>query len=91
MELISRAFLMATPAKALADKLYNVRRTGIQSQKELSNYLEKNLRVDPTVLRELKPAELDTIALRYQSRKIRLLSDLVRSIHHQVEKESSHA
>lgn len=86
-----RAFLMATPAKALADKLYNVRGTGIQSQKELSNYLEKNLRVDPTVLRELKPAELDTIALRYQSRKIRLLSDLVRSIHHQVEKESSHA
>jgi predicted transcriptional regulator of viral defense system len=86
-----RAFLMATPAKALADKLHDVRGIGIQTQKELSNYLEINLRVDPAVLRELKPSELDNIALGYQSRKIRLLSDLVRRIHHQVEKESSHA
>jgi len=86
-----RAFLIATLAKAVADKLHDVRGIGIQTQKEMSNYLERNLRVDPAVLRELKPAELDTIALRYQSRKIRLLSDLVRRIHHQVEKESSHA
>jgi len=86
-----RAFLMATPAKALADKLHDVRGIGIQTQKELSNYLEINLRVDPAVLRELKPSELDNIALGYQSRKIRLLSDLVHRIHHQVEKESSHA
>ena len=86
-----RAFLMATPAKALADKLHDARGTGIQSQKELNDYLENNLRVDAAVLRELKPAELDTIALGYQSRKIRLLSDLVRRIHHQVEKERRHA
>jgi predicted transcriptional regulator of viral defense system len=86
-----RAFLMATPEKALADRLHNARGAGIQSQRELSNYLENNLRVDPAVLRELKPAELDTIALRYQSRKIRLLSDLVRRIHHHVEKDSGHA
>jgi predicted transcriptional regulator of viral defense system len=86
-----RAFLMATPAKALADKLHDVRGIGIQTQKELSNYLEINLRVDPAVLRELEPAELNTIALRYKSQKIRLLSDLVRRIHNKVEKESSHA
>jgi len=86
-----RAFLMATPAKALADKLHDLRGTGIQSQKELYDYLERDLRVDPAVLRELEPAELDTIARGYQSRKIRLLSDLVRRLHHQVEKERGHA
>ena len=86
-----RAFLMATPAKALADKLHDLRGTGIQSQKELNDYLERDLRVDPAVLRELEPAELATIARGYQSRKIRLLSDLVRRLHHQVEKERGHA
>ena len=81
-----RAFLMATPAKALADKLYDVWGIAIQSQKELSNYLETNLRIDLAVLRELKPMELDAIAQRYQSRKIRLLSDLVRRIHRQAKR-----
>jgi predicted transcriptional regulator of viral defense system len=86
-----RAFLMATPAKALADKLQDVRGIGIKAQRELSNYLEDNLRVDPALLRELKPSELDSIALGYKSRKIRLLNDLVRRIHNKVEKESSYA
>ena len=86
-----RAFLMATPAKALADKLYDVRGIGIQSQRELNDYLEHNLRIDPASLKELRPAELDTIAQAYHSRKVRLLSNLVRRICHQVEKESGHA
>ena len=86
-----RSFLMATPAKALADKLQDVRRIGIKTQRELRNYLEDNLRVDLAALRESKPAELDTIARGYHSRKIRLLSDLVHRIHNKVEKESSHA
>ena len=81
-----RAFLMATPAKALADKLYDVRGIAIQSQKEMSNYLETNLRIDLAVLRELKPIELDAIALHYRSRKIRLLSDLVCRIQRQAKK-----
>ena len=34
-----RAFLMATPEKALADKLYDARGTGIKTQKELTEYL----------------------------------------------------
>ena len=86
-----RAFLMATPAKALADKLYDVRGIAIQSQKEMSNYLETNLRIDLAALQELKPMELDAIALRYQSRKIRLLSDLVRRLHRPAQKEGSYA
>jgi len=86
-----RAFLIATPEKALADKLYDGRGTGIQTQKELNNYLENNLRIDSANLRELNPAVLDAIARCYRSRKIRLFSDLVRRIDHQIEKENDHA
>ncbi len=86
-----RAFLIATPEKALADKLYDGRGTGIQTQKELNNYLENNLRIDSANLLELNPAVLDAIAQCYRSRKIRLFSDLIRRIHHQIEKENDHA
>ena len=86
-----RAFLMATPAKALSDKLHEVRGTGIQTRKELSKYLEESLRIDPTVLGELKQMDIDAIARHYRSKKIRLLSELVHRIHHQIEKESGHA
>jgi len=41
-----RAFLIATPEKALADKIYEDRGTGLHTQKELGDYLERNLRVD---------------------------------------------
>lgn len=86
-----RAFLMATPAKALADKLYAGRGTGIQTQKELSDYLEKNLRIDPAALRELKSTDLEAIAGRYRSRKIRLLGALVRRMRHQNGGKNLHA
>jgi predicted transcriptional regulator of viral defense system len=86
-----RAFLMSTPAKALADKLQEVRGAGIQSDKELKGFLENNLRVDTASLRELPLTEIDTIALRYRSRRIRLLSDLLRRDYQQLEKGNSHA
>ena len=75
-------------AKEMGDKIVSLT---LKEAKELSDYLEMNLRVDPGVLRDLKPAELSTIALRYQSQKIRLLSDLSRHIHNKAEKEGSHA
>jgi predicted transcriptional regulator of viral defense system len=77
-----RTFLIATPAKALADKLQDVRGIGIRSQRELNDYLEINLRIDPAVLREVKIEELETIDRGYRSRRIRLLSDLIYRIHH---------
>ena len=86
-----RAFLMATPAKALADKLQEVKGVGIQSQRELNEHLENNLRVDPAAFKELNLAELNTIARSYQSRRIRLLSDLVRRTQHKAEEEGGHA
>ena len=73
-----RGFLMATPDKAIADKLYVDRGNGIQTQKELRSYLEEDLRIDPSDLRKLRPEVLDAIAQRYRSRRVRLLSALVR-------------
>ncbi len=86
-----RAFLMATPEKALADKLYDGRGTGIKTQKELTKYFEDSLRIDPAALRELRPTTLDEIARGYQSHKIRLLKNLVNRIHRKMEKEKVHA
>lgn len=86
-----RAFLMATPEKALADKVNDSRGAGIQTQKELYGYLEENLRIDPVALRDLNPAALDAIAGCYRSRKIRLLSDLVKRVRKKEEKEVFHA
>jgi hypothetical protein len=73
-----RAFLIATPEKALADKIYEDRGTGIQSQQELADYVERNLRVDLRAVREMNPDNLDEIAKRYRSLKIRALGRLVR-------------
>jgi predicted transcriptional regulator of viral defense system len=74
------AFLMATPEKALADKLYDGRGTGIQTEKELSDYIERNLRIDLATLQDFNPKDLDAIAQCYRSHKIRLLSEMVRRI-----------
>ncbi len=86
-----RAFLMATPEKALADKLNDSRGAGIQTQKQLFAYLEDNLRIDRAVLEELDATAIDEIARRYCSRRIRLLGDLVKRIHKRKEKMLSHA
>ena len=86
-----RAFLMATPEKALADKLYDGRGTGIKTQKELTGYLEESLRIDPAALRELRPTNLDAIDRGYRSHKIRLLRNLVTRLRGKMQKEKVHA
>lgn len=86
-----RAFLMATPEKALADKVHADRGMEILTQKALSSYLAENLRIDPSALRDLRPADIDTIARRYRSKKITLLNDLLRRIHHQTLGGNVHA
>lgn len=86
-----RAFLIATPEKALADKLYGSRGVGIRTKKELCGYLEDNLRIDFTALRDLDAIILDAMARCYRSRKIRLLSDLVKSVGWNEEKDVLHA
>lgn len=86
-----RAFLIATPEKALADKIYEDRGRGLHTQKELADYLERNLRVDLAALRAMNPDQLDAIASRYRSQKIRTLGRLVRRMRHVETKGKAHA
>ncbi len=86
-----RAFLIATREKALADKLNDSRGVGLQTQNELSAYLENSLRIDPMTLEELNSEALNEMARRYQSRKIRLLSDLVEGVRQKRGKGILHA
>jgi predicted transcriptional regulator of viral defense system len=85
-----RAFLIATPEKALCDKVYD-HGSGLKTQTELSEYLEKSLRIDPAALREMNPDSLEAMAERYRSKKIRALSLLVRRMRHKLREEKHHA
>jgi hypothetical protein len=75
-----RSFLIATPEKALADKIRDDRGNAIQTQSQLLDYLENNLRVDLTALANLNSEHLGAIASRYGSRKLQLLSDLLQRL-----------
>lgn len=86
-----RAFLMATPEKALADKIYEDRGTGLRTQKELDDYLERSLRIDLAALREMNPESLEAIAERYHSHKVRMLQRMVRRLHRGPGEKKSHA
>jgi hypothetical protein len=72
-----RSFLIATPEKALADKIVEDRGTGIRTYAELRDYLLNNLRIDPVGLRELDAERLLDIAECYRSRRVKMLSRLV--------------
>jgi hypothetical protein len=76
-----RAFLIAIPEKALADRIVAERGAGITTRKELHDYLLTNLRIDPTALSELDPVRLLEIAGHYRSRRVKLLADLVSRLH----------
>jgi predicted transcriptional regulator of viral defense system len=75
-----RSYLMATTEKALADKLWQDRGTGIRTQKEMRSYLLEHLRIDPEGLRKLDPNRLVAIAEQYHSRKIEILAEVVRHL-----------
>lgn len=75
-----RSFLIAIPEKALADRVAAERGAAITSQKELHEYLLTGLRVDESSLKGLDPDRLEEISLRYRSRRVKLLADLVRRI-----------
>ena len=78
-EVDGRTFLIATPEKALCDKIYNDRGTGIRSQTEMREYLFTSLRIDPESLKRLDADVVANVGERYRSRKIRLLGGLIRS------------
>jgi predicted transcriptional regulator of viral defense system len=75
-----QAFLIASPEKALADKVVTVRGGRISSLAEMSRFLEEDLRIDAGALRAISPERIEEFASRYRSLKLRLLSGLLRRI-----------
>lgn len=72
-----RAFLMALPEKALADRVVAERGSALRTQKELAVLLQESLRIDTSALSALDPAALMTIAAAYRSRRLKLLAQHV--------------
>ena len=75
-----RSFLIATPEKALADKIRDSRGTNISTQRDMKIHLFDNLRVDKETLIELSPERIDQVAERYRSQRIRILARLIRRL-----------
>lgn len=72
-----RAFLMALPEKALADRVVAERGINLKSQQELAIFLRDNLRIDVSAFKELDLDALLTIAAAYRSRRLKLLAHLL--------------
>jgi len=68
-------FLIASPAKALADKIWTDRRFTPRRVEDFRAYLHDDLRIAPDALRGIDRALLAAIAEQYGSRKVRLLRD----------------
>ncbi len=76
----NQAFLIASPEKALADKVVSVRGAPIASSEEMRRFLEEDLRIDAGIIRTLSSERIDEFAVRYRSLKLRRLSGLMRRL-----------
>lgn len=72
-----QAFLIASPEKALADKVVSIRGTPIVSAVEMRRFIEEDLRVDAAAVRALSAERIDDYAGRYRSRRLKLLSKVI--------------
>ena len=72
-----RAFLIATPEKALADALVADRRGPILSRREMEACLRESWRIEESRLKELNRDLLEELATCYRSRKVRFLASIV--------------
>jgi hypothetical protein len=75
-----QVFLIASPEKALADKIVSVRGTHIVSAAEMGRFLENDLRIDAEAIRVLSAEQIDDFSGRYRSRRLRFLSMVVRRL-----------
>ncbi len=73
-----QAFLIASPEKALADKVVAVRGAEIGTTKALARFLEDDLRIDAGGLRAFSAERIADYAERYRSRRLRLMAAVIR-------------
>jgi len=71
------SFLIATPEKAMCDKIREDRGIQLRSLKDMQYYLYEHLRISETSLIAMNPVNIKKIADRYRSGKIRLLKKLI--------------
>ena len=74
------SFLVATPEKALADKVHDERGIILLALYQMKDYLTGRLGITPERLAGLDVGKLGRIAPHYGSRKIWLLRDLIRRL-----------
>lgn len=75
-----RPFLIATPEKALADKVHDARGTALLSLYEMESYLTEHLRIAPERLARLDVSKLTEIRYCFRSAKMRLLLRVIRRL-----------
>lgn len=75
-----RAFLMAIPEKALADRVMAERGHALSTQRALTIFLRDNLRVDGEMLRTMDATILLALASAYGSRRLKVLANLILSL-----------
>lgn len=71
-----RAFLIATPEKALADRIWRIE--GLDTKERLENFLEHDLRFEVDTLKTFALARLRKIARAFESRTLELLVEIAR-------------
>lgn len=76
----NQAFLIASPEKALADKLVSVRGAPIASIGEMGRFLEEDLRIDSGAIRSFSVERIEEFAGRYRSLRLRRLSGFLRRL-----------
>jgi hypothetical protein len=75
-----QAFLIASPEKALADKIVSVRGASFASLGEMGRFLEEDLRIDAGSIRSFSPEGIEEFAGRYRSLRLRRLSGYIRQL-----------
>jgi hypothetical protein len=73
-------FHIATPAKAIADKVVIERKIRFQSIKAMREYLFDNLRIDISSIGQIDISELETISNAYNFNKLKILIKTIRNI-----------
>ena len=73
-----QAFLIASPEKALADKIVSVRGAPVANISVMGRFLEEDLRIDAGALRSLSAEKINEFAGRYRSLRLRRLSGYLR-------------
>jgi predicted transcriptional regulator of viral defense system len=70
--------LMATKEKAIIDKVYFT--NGLTTIRDVKDFLIENLRIERDELKRLDSNTLDSIAVKYSKKAVRILPEIIRKL-----------